>query len=85
VRGVIAEIELPAGATLTTGKRREELSQLEGRAHKPSAATIWGLTSASTADRAKVEWVVHAPNGGSVSLTLRHDRAGVVRAEAKLE
>jgi hypothetical protein len=85
VRGVIAEIELPEGATLTTGKRREELPQLEGRAHKASAATVWGLTSASTSDRAKVEWVVHAPSGGTVSLTLRHDRAGLVRAQAKLE
>jgi hypothetical protein len=85
VRGVIAEIELPDSAALTSGKRREELSQLEGRAHKSSTATVWMLTRSTTDDRAKVEWVVHAPNGGSVNLTLRHDRAGVARAQAKLE
>ncbi len=85
VRGVIAEIELPEGAALKTGKRREELSQLEGRAHKSSAATVWMMSRTSTDDRAKVEWVVHAPQGGSVKLVLRHDRAGTVRAEAKLE
>ncbi len=82
VRGVIAEIELPEGATLRTGKPREELSQLEGRAYKPSAATVWNADP--TDDRAKVEWVVHAPSGGTVRLTARHDRAGVVRVELNL-
>lgn len=82
VRGVIAEIELPDGATLRTGKPREELGQLEGRAYKPSAANVWNADP--TDDRAKVEWVVHAPQGGTVRLTARHDRAGVVRVECPL-
>ena len=38
----------------------------------------------STNDRLKAEWVIHAPLGGSVKLTARHDRAGVVRTELKL-
>jgi murein tripeptide amidase MpaA len=79
VRGVVAEIELPEGATLRTGKPREELGQLEGRAYKPSAVTFWSADP--TDDRAKVEWVVHAPQGGTVRLIVRHERAGVVRAE----
>ena len=82
VRGVIAEIELPDGATLRTGKPREELGQLEGRAYKPSAANVWNADP--TDDRAKVEWVVHAPQGGTVRLTARHERAGVVRDECPL-
>ncbi len=82
VRGVIAEIELPEGATLRTGKPREELSQLEGRAYKPVSATVWN--SDPTDDRAKVEWVVHAPQGGAVRLTARHERAGVVRVTLNL-
>ncbi len=82
VRGVITEIELPEGATLRTGKPREELSQLEGRAYKPSAATVWNADP--TDDRAKVEWVVRAPSGGTARLTARHDRAGVVRVELPL-
>jgi murein tripeptide amidase MpaA len=82
VRGVIAEIELPDGATLRTGKPREELGQLEGRAYKPSAVTFWSADP--TDDRAKVEWVVHAPQGGTVRLTARHERAGVVRVECPL-
>jgi murein tripeptide amidase MpaA len=82
VRGVIAEIELPDGATLQLGKPREELGQLEGRAYKPSAASVWNTDT--TDDRAKVEWVVHAPQGGTVRLTARHERAGVVRVECPL-
>jgi Zinc carboxypeptidase. len=82
VRGVVAEIELPEGATLRTGKPREELGQLEGRAYKPSAVTFWSADP--TDDRAKVEWVVHAPQGGTVRLTARHERAGVVRVECPL-
>jgi murein tripeptide amidase MpaA len=82
VRGVVAEIELPEGATLRTGKPREELGQLEGRAYKPSAANVWNADP--TDDRAKVEWVVHAPQGGTVRLTARHERAGVVRVECPL-
>jgi len=82
VRGVVAEIELPGGATLQLGKPREELGQLEGRAYKPSAANVWNADP--TDDRAKVEWVVHAPQGGTVRLTARHERAGVVRVECPL-
>ena len=82
VRGVIAEIELPDGATLHTGKPREELGQLEGRAYKPSAISVWNADP--TDDRAKVEWIVHAPQGGTVRLTARHERAGVVRVECPL-
>jgi murein tripeptide amidase MpaA len=81
-RGVITEIELPDGATLQLGKPREELGQLEGRAYKPSAASVWNTDP--TDDRAKVEWVVHAPQGGTVRLTARHERAGVVRVECPL-
>lgn len=81
-RGVIAEIELPEGATLRTGQPREELGQLEGRAYKPSAVSGW--TADPTDDRAKIEWVVHAPKGGTVRLTARHERAGVMRMELPL-
>ena len=83
VRGCICEIELPEGATLETGKPREELGQLEGRAYKPSAPTR--RQADPTNDRAKVEWVVCATQGGIVRLMVKCDRAGVVRKEVKLE
>lgn len=82
-RGVVCEIELPEGATLETGKPREELGQLEGRAYKSSAPTGW--VADPTDDRLKVEWVVRAPNGGEVKVTARHERAGTVRASIRLQ
>ena len=83
VRGVVAEISLPEGASLKSGLAREELPQLEGRSGTASAATPWSISS-STADRAKVEWIVHAPKGGSASLVLKHDRAGTLRFNLEL-
>jgi murein tripeptide amidase MpaA len=80
VRGVVCEIELPEGATLETGKLREELGQLEGRAYKPT----FPRADDATEDRAKVEWVVHAAQEGTVKLTARHERAGVMVAEVDL-
>jgi murein tripeptide amidase MpaA len=83
VRGVVCEIELPEGVTLETGKPREELGQLEGRAYKPPAPLGFNVGDA-TEDRAKVEWVVHAPDKGTLKLTARHERAGLVVAEIEL-
>ncbi|MBN2007648.1 MAG: carboxypeptidase [Anaerolineae bacterium] len=82
VRGVICEIELPEGAVLETGKRREELGQLEGRAYK-TVSSIGGSDD-FTEDRLKVEWVVRAPNGGTIKLSARHERAGKVTTEVSL-
>ena len=84
VRGVIAQIELPSGATLVSGQRREELGELEGRAYKPSAHFTY-YASDITEDRAKVEWVVHAPQGGATKITVQHDRAGRATAAVELE
>jgi murein tripeptide amidase MpaA len=86
LRGVICEIELPPGTVLETGKPREEVGHLEGRAYKSSAAVSdqdWTL------DRAKVEWTLRvlgkAEAGSSVvRLIARHERAGWVRAELSL-
>ncbi len=83
VRPVIAEIALPDGAALHTGKVREELGQLEGRVGK--AASGFSPVADPTDDRAYVDWVVHAPAGGTVNLIARHPRAGVVRAEVGLK
>ena len=80
VRGVVCEIELPEGATLEAGKPREELGQLEGRAYKPATPDA----DDATEERAKVEWVVHAPEGGTVKVTARHARAGKVVAHLAL-
>jgi murein tripeptide amidase MpaA len=83
VRGVMCEIDLPEGASLESGELRQEVGQLEGRAYKPSVPG--GFSPGDpTEDRAKVEWVVRAPGGGSAKLVARHERAGVVKVEVEL-
>lgn len=84
-RGVVAEIELPAGAQLVTGLPREELGQLEGRAYTPATPSGWaGWSGDATADRAKVEWVVRGTEGTLVKLRARHERAGAAWADITL-
>lgn len=80
--GVIAEIILPRGASLASGKEREELGELDGRAYKN--AFVDELAE-STSDRVKVEWVVKGKKGTKIKLIARHDRAGVVRVEVVLK
>jgi murein tripeptide amidase MpaA len=82
-RGLICEIGLPAGASLKSGKVREEAGELEGRAYKSALADAGDGDNSD--DRVKVEWVLHAPSGGRVKLTARHERAGVVRVELDLK
>jgi murein tripeptide amidase MpaA len=81
-RGLIVEIALPKGASLASGKEREELGELEGRAYKP---VFPDEAEESTTDRIKVEWVVKAKKGTRVKITAKHSRAGVVRVEAVLK
>ena len=81
-RGVIAEISLPKGASLESGKLREELGELEGRAYKPVLADE---ADESTNERVKVEWVVKAKKGTRIKLLAKHERAGDVRAEVVLK
>ena len=81
-RGVIAEIHLPKGASLLSGKQREEIGKLEGRAYKTSFSDE---SEESTNERVKVEWVVKAKKGTKIKATAKHDRAGMVSAEVILK
>jgi murein tripeptide amidase MpaA len=81
-RGIIAEIILPRGASLESGKQRQELGELEGRAYKPVNPDE---TEESTSERVKVEWVVKAKKGTKIQILAKHDRAGVVREEVLLK
>ena len=83
VRGVIAEIAGPPGVELISGRRREDLGQLEGKAYKHTGISFWPDYHV-TDDRAKFEWVVRGKTGAAVELTARHERAGTVRASVTL-
>lgn len=74
IRPLEAELTLPEGATLVSGQRKTELGQLEGRALK---TTIY-WESDPTTDRVKAEWVIRAPAGTAVTLTVTHQRAGKI-------
>ena len=82
VRPIEAELELPEGARVVTGKEREELGQLPGRVER--RAIMWWNVDHSTSDRTKVEWVVEAQAGERIGVVARHDRAGTARAELTL-
>jgi murein tripeptide amidase MpaA len=83
VRGVMAEIELPQGTTLVSGKPREEFAQLEGRANKHTGVSFWPVYNV-TDDRARFEWIVKGERGASVTIVAHHARAGTVRANVAL-
>ncbi len=79
------EIALPDGASLVTGTERIDLGQLAGRVLKNSGIGMFAGGSDDTSDRGVAEWVVAAPAGTAVDVTVRHDRAGVVRTTVTLE
>ena len=82
VRPLEAEIMLPEAGKVIVGERKAELGQLDGRVHRRSL--LWWATNDATSDRTKVEWVVEAPAGSTVSVEVRHQRAGTVRRELEL-
>ena len=83
VRGVVAEIALPDGVTLAAGKARDDVGQLEGKAHKHTGVSFWPDYHV-TDDRVKVEWVVQGADGAVIDVVARHERAGTVRATIAL-
>jgi murein tripeptide amidase MpaA len=83
LRGVLAEISLPEGATLIEGKPRAELGELEGWAYLHTGISFWP-NKRPTSDRAHADWIVRAPAGTEVRLSARHERAGCVTASVRL-
>jgi murein tripeptide amidase MpaA len=82
VRPIEVELRLPEGASVVSGKEKEEAGQLEGRVHRRSL--LGWFSNDSTADRVKVEWVIEASAGGTLEIEARHARAGTVRQSVEL-
>jgi hypothetical protein len=82
VQPVEVLLGLPEGARLVSGELKTACGQLEGRALKLSMG-VWGGSDAST-DRVRVEWVVEAPAGATVTVTARHERTGKTSATLTL-
>jgi hypothetical protein len=84
VRPIEAELVLPDGAALVAGEPRRELGQLAGYRRARQMLAMFDGGFDPTDDRAKAEWVVRADAGTTLAVTVRHARAGTVRAELTL-
>jgi murein tripeptide amidase MpaA len=75
VRPIEVELSLPEEASIVAGPRYQEIGHLEGRSNK-----IWSDFSYSTPtdNRCKREWAIKAPQGTTIELTIRSQRAGVI-------
>jgi len=75
VRPTEVELTLPEGSSLVSGQLRQEIGHLEGRSNK-----VWarGAGSSPTDHLCKMEWVLQGPQGATVDVTVRSQRAGVV-------
>jgi Zinc carboxypeptidase len=83
VLGLEVELDLPDGARLVGGEMKTDVGQLRGRVDKRS--TTWWANDESTADLAKLEWVIEAPSGTEIGIEARHPRAGTLRRRPRLE
>ena len=82
-RPVRVELELPEGAILTNGKRREELGHLEGRSNKLEVAAF--SADSPTDNRARLEWIIQATSGAKVRVKVQSERAGSIIREVTLQ
>jgi murein tripeptide amidase MpaA len=80
VRPIEVRLQVPGGAEIVVGEAVQEIGQLEGRSGKRA---IWG-DDAPTDNLKKLEWVVRAAPGATVSLEAASQRAGVARGEVTL-
>jgi murein tripeptide amidase MpaA len=80
VRPIRVELALPSDATLEVGEMKQEIGQLEGRSNKIST---WGGDMPTDYLR-HVDWLVRAPEGGSIAVTAIAQRAGTVRGSVEL-
>lgn len=81
VRELEADITLPEGARLVSGRPKLMLGQLAGRDHK---SVYYYVNTDATRERAKAEWVVEAPAGTEITVTAVHPRAGTIRSGVRL-
>lgn len=80
-RPVRLEIELPEGASLKSGKVKQEIGHLAGRSNKLDMA--YNGTS-PTDNRGKAEWLIHAPAGGTLTLHACSERGGTLHRRLEL-
>jgi murein tripeptide amidase MpaA len=83
VRDLEVELDLPSDARLVGGEVKTQAGQLKGRVEKRS--TTWWGNDDSTAELAKLEWVIEAPAGTEIGIEASHQRAGTIRRRVTLQ
>lgn len=83
VRPMEVELELPEGVSVVSGQQRQDIGQLEGRTNKLWAG--FGPSSGPNDNLAKVEWTIKGPRDAQITMTVRSQRAGVVRQQFTLQ
>jgi len=83
-RPITAELALPDGAELLLGKAKEEVEHLDGRVIRDDVPVFWWGVAPQQLRERRLEWVVRAPGGGSVTLTATAQRAGCDRKSVVL-
>ncbi len=79
---VKVELALPEGAQLLMGEAVQDLGHLAGRDERNATWSPW--LREWTATTKKVEWLVRAPAGTSLTVIAQAQRAGVQRVQVKL-
>ncbi len=74
VKPIEVILSLPEGTMLISGKQKQEIPHLEGRANK-----VFNTTAQSSDYLCSIEWVIKASAGCQIHLTIKAERAGTVR------
>ncbi len=82
-RPVRVELELPEGVKLASGKHRQEVGHLEGRSNKLEVGA--SASESPTDNRARLEWVIHAPTSSKIIIKIMSERAGSLTREIVLQ
>jgi murein tripeptide amidase MpaA len=82
VRPVRVELDVPENVKIVNGKRRQELGHLEGRSNKMSVNATYA--GSPTDNRARLEWVLSAPQGTKIVVNIFSERAGTIKKEIQL-
>lgn len=81
-RPILVEITVEEGMSLVQGKLKTELEHLEGRSNKFDVAQANSFSP--TDNRVRAEWVVQAPQHGSLSMRVTCPRGGNLQLKVDL-
>lgn len=78
-RPLEARLQLATRMTLELGELKQEIEHLEGRSQR-----LERNASGATTDRTKLEWIIRAPQGGTLMVIVSGGRGGSAHAEHTL-